>query len=347
MDYQKYNNKQTSEAQSTVLNAEKVKSARCVFIHGTDAFQRDTYFKQVMKILGVSLNDEASSYMFYGDDFPRDEKIFSIMDTLNMMSFDLSEKIVSIRHFESLNKEAINRIAKYCENPFEYSKLIIVSDKLDGRLGALKTIEKHSLCLETKEIKYTKDLMQWLNNYIRENKIQMDEATKNYFVNTVHLDAYTAYNELKKLELYIGNNKTITINDIKECTINSKVYAIFDLTDAIGYRQRDKSLQIVDNLVSNEESIIMIVASLTNFFFTLWRLDALRRKGISAHDMKASHMKEINPYFKDKYITFLKNYNQEQITKAFKQLYICDSRAKLSMGKDEILGMSLVMGIMN
>jgi DNA polymerase III delta subunit len=121
---------------------------------------------------------------------------------------------------------------------------------------------------------------------------------------------------------------------------------VFDLTDAIGYRQKDKALQIVENMIENEESIIMIVSLLSNLFFTLWRLDTLRRKNISAYDLKSSHMNDILPFLRDKYITFLRNYNQGQIEKALRQLYVCDSRAKLSMAKDVVLGVSLITGIM-
>ena len=326
---------------------EQVKSAKCIFVHGVDAFQRDKCFKQIINILNVSVNDGMNSFLFYGDDYARDDKISPIMESLNMMSFDLSEKIVSIKHFEQLNKGAMERIAKYTDDPAPYAKLILVSDKLDSRLTAVKTLTKNSLHMETTEMKYASHLLQWLNGYLRENQIRMDEATKNYFVNTVEPDAFTAYNEMKKLELYVGNTKTITTNDIKECTINSKTYTVFELTDAIGYKQKENALKIIENLVNNGESIIMVVSMLTNFFFTLWRLDALRRKNISASELMANHMNDINPYFREKYIKFLKAHDRASIENALKQLYICDSRAKLSMAEDMVLGVSVILMTIN
>jgi DNA polymerase III delta subunit len=211
-------------------------------------------------------------------------------------------------------------------------------------------------------MKYASHLMQWLNTYLYENQIRMDERTKTYFTNIVEPDAFTAYNEMKKLELYVTpppfNHKdtreftqghkgplTITIDDIKNCTINSKSYTVFDLIDAIGYRKKVDALKMADNLISNEESIMMINTMLANFFFTLWRLNALKRRGISSGELSANYMKEINPYFREKYLTFLNNYDQKQIDNALRQLYLCDTRAKLSMAAEKILVTSLVCGV--
>ena len=343
--------KQTTKSQKYYcdqvhLYAESIKSAKSIFIHGPDAFQRDRCFKSVIKILNISVNDGLNSFLFYGDDYAKEDKIGSIIETLNMFSFDLSERVISIRYFDKLTTPAVARIAKYIEDPCQYSKLIIVSDKVDARLSAYKTIIKNSFHIETKEMKYASHLLQWLNNYLRENNIRMDENAKNYFTSIVEPDAFTAYNEMKKLELFIGKTNVITINDIRNCTVNSKVFTVFDFIDAIGFRQKAKSLEIAENLIENDDSIIMIISLLTNFFFTLWKLDALRRKNISASELMSRYMNEINPYFKEKYLKFLNNYNQLQIQNAIRELFVCDSQAKLSMAPEMILLTALIFKIL-
>jgi DNA polymerase-3 subunit delta len=338
-----YNYKAQQTASNQTISTDKIKSARCIFIYGTDAFQRDKYLRQIVKALDVSINDGMNTFLFYGDDYSKDDKVSAILDTLNMMSFDLSEKIVTIKHFEQLHKDAQTRIATYTKNPCDTSKLIIVSDKLDARTVAYKTLKETALLIETTEMKYTTHLAQWLNEYLKEHQLRMDEQTKNYFTTIVEPDAFTAYNEMKKLELYVGNTNIITLNDLKECTISSKAYTVFDLIDAVGYKQKEKALKILENLINNDESIIMVISLLTNFFFTLWRLEALKRRNYSSAELTAKHMNDINPYFREKHISFLKNYDQAQIQNAIKQLYICDSRAKLTMATDMVLGTQLVV----
>ncbi len=140
---------------------------------------------------------------------------------------------------------------------------------------------------------------------------------------------------------------TITVQDIKECTISSVIFTVFDLIDAVGYKKKQLALDIAEKIINNDESIIMIISLLTNFFFTLWRLTTLRSQNISVTELKERHLKEINPYFRDKYIQFINNYNSIQIQNAFNELYACDAKAKLSMASESVLISNLIYKIIS
>ena len=333
------------------LHKKEILDSRCIFISGSDAFQKDNCFKYIINLLNPVVHNNSqidngiSAFLFYGVDYSTDEHILTIMDTINMLSFDLSEIIISIKYLESLKSKAIAKLVKYTENPNPYAKLILVSDAVDGRLTMYKTLKENCLNIETTDMKYQKDLLIWLDDYIRTHNLIMERQVKDYFTTIVVPDAYIAYNEMQKLEIYIGKRKTITIDDIKECTVNTKTSTIFEFLDAIGFRQTSKALTIAENLINNLESIIMINTMLTNFFYTLWRLDALRRKGISQRDLISKHMDSIINFKRDNYIRFLLNYNTLQIQNALKNIYICDCRAKLSMADDKVLITSLVMSL--
>ena len=333
----KYNTEQIQNYKNDIHNA------KCIYIYGSDAFQRDRAFKIVFNLLTNNEPSSDNSFLFFGYDFVADEKITTIIDSLNMISFDMSEKTIAIKYFEQLNTKAATKIAKYTDNPSPYAKLILVSDIIESKANVYKNIKDNCMFIETSEMKYQSHLLYWLNNYIRDNRIRMDEPAKQYFSTVVEPNSYIAYNEMKKLELYVGINTTITTNHIKECTITSKTNTIFELIDAVGFKQKEKALKIAENLIENQESVIMIVSMLTNFFFTLWKLDALRRKGVSHNELTSKHMNDIYFSFRDKYSKFIQNYNQSQIHKALKQLYICDCRAKLSMADEKVLITALLL----
>jgi DNA polymerase-3 subunit delta len=324
---------------------DEIKKARCIFIYGTDAFGRESSYKYIMQTLNISTYDEISSFLFYGDDYLKDKSIAPIMQALNMYSFDLSEKVIFIKQADLLDGEALSRLADYTESPSPYAKLVMIAEKADNRFASYKTIIKNSLVFETTTMKYAKDMVLWLDIYLKEHNLEMDYEAKNFFVNIVELDSYTAYNEMKKLELYVGKRNKITANDIKECTVNTKAHTIFDLMDAIGYRQKKRALAVAENLLENDNSLIMIITMITNFFFTLWRLDSLKRSGISTSELTAKYMNDINSYFRGKYTEFSQNYNFSAIKNAFDELYICDSRVKLSMASEQVLLANLILKI--
>ena len=217
------NKKYVCDRVSTTVN--EFLNARCIIIYGSDSFQRDMCYKYIMKTIdfkkkqdsGQSLNDGVDSFQFYGDEVPaKDKNIFPIMEALNSFSFDLSEKVVTIKNLEGMNNDATKKIVKYAENPSPYAKLIMVSEKLDSRLSTSQALLKNCLAFETTEMKYQSHLNQWLNQYLSQNQINMDYPARQLFTTIVQPDAFTAYNEMKKLELYVGNGNKITEKDIKE-----------------------------------------------------------------------------------------------------------------------------------
>jgi len=325
----------------------EVKAANNILIYGDDHCQKDRCFKKLFQILGIPLNDSMNSFLFYGDELARDKGIEAVFDTLNTISFDMTQKTISIKFLEALNKEALTKLAKFAERKDPYSRLILVSDKLDGKYGYVKTLKENSLVIETSVMKYPRDLLDWLNGYVQENRINMDSYAKKFFSEYVQLDTYTALNEMKKLQIYIGNSNTITVNDIKNCTVNTREYSVFDLTDAIGGRSKKKALEVIENLIANGESVIMVVAILTTLFFTIWRIKTLQSRNISDVDIKKYYMKEVrSEYVQNKNLGFAGNFSLKQIQNALTELYTCDCRAKLSMAEEKVLGASLVMGVL-
>jgi len=325
--------------------ANEVRTARCIFIFGDDHCQKDRCFKRIFEILDIPLHDNMNSFLYYGDELSKEKGIDVIFDTLNSISFDLSPKTISIKFFEALHKEAMVKLAKFVEKKDPYARLILVSDKQDTRFTHIKSLKENSLFIETSVMKYPRDLMEWVGNYVQENRLNMDYNARRFFSEYVALDTYTALNEMKKLQIYIGNSRTITINDIKECTVNSKVFSVFSLTDAVGGHNKRLALEVVENLIANGESVIMIVAMLTTFFFTLWRIRVLLNRGISDFDIKKYYLQGMHPYMQEKNIGFARNYDLKQIQKALSELYTCDCRAKLSMGEEKVLGASMVIGV--
>lgn len=329
-----------------MAEAEHFKKQNVFLVYGPEPFQRNESVQTILKMHKITEFDGFDTFIYYGDDFSsKSTSIQSVIEQLQMYPFVQPLKTVVIRNYDEMSSDAQEQLIKYCAKAHDQNLIILAGEKADTRTNRVKKLMECSTAIECKELRYPLVLAKWVNDELRRRQLIMDERAKQKFLNSVDLDFYTAFNELNKLEIYIGNSKTIRENDVKECTVLSKNYTVFDLVDEVGYRRKEKALTILENLIQNEESAIMVMVLFTNFFMTLWKLNVLKAKNISENEIKSRYMSEINLYYRDKYFAFIKNYNIIKIEKILDLILQSDRKAKLSMCSDHVLLTMLIYEI--
>ncbi len=321
-----------------VIENDHYKKQNVFFVYGPEAFQRNETVKLILKLHKITEFDSFDSFIYYGDDFSnKANSIKPVIEQLQMYPFAQPLKTVVIRNFDEINSEGKDLLVKYALNPNEHSLLVLAAEKADLKTTRMKKLIDCCISVECKELRIPSILTKWVIDELKKRQLSMDDKARMKFLNTVDLDFYTAFNELSKLELFIGSRKIIHEEDVQKCTVLSKTFTVFELLDELGYLRKAKALTILDNLIANEESAIMILSVISNFFMTLWKLSALRSKKISDTEIKTKHMNEVHPYYRDKYFIFLKNYPKQKIEKALDYLLQSDRKAKLSMCSDHVL----------
>ncbi|HPM01896.1 MAG TPA: DNA polymerase III subunit delta [Candidatus Cloacimonadota bacterium] len=322
---------------------DKIKIHRNFCILGAEAFQKNEALKIILKTFNIEEFDSFDSFQVYGDDYTsKANPVSNIIEQLNMMPFVQPQKTLVLKNYDDMNADNQEQVVKYLAHYNPDSLFIFTAEKLDSRTARAKKIYETCMTIECKEIRSISVLSRWLNDEVRRRGLEFDEKAKIEFLNTIEMDFYIASNELYKLELYIGKHKRITMEDVKNCTASSKTFTVFEMIDEIGYKRVQKAIMMADNLLENDESHIMILTMITNLFMTLWKLSAIKSKNISDTELKARYMNDILPFFRDKYINFLKNYPLVKIKKAIELLLETDRQAKLTMASDYVLIETLI-----
>lgn len=324
----------------------EIEKYNIIFIYGPEEFQKNESLSQILKKLDCKVIDQFDSFLVYGDDYSsKSNSVNVVLEQLYMSPFILKKKIVIIKNFDEMSADNQETVSKYCDKNLYDNVLILTSSKLDQKTNRMKKITSSSFVIECKELKYPSILMKYITEELRRRQLKMDEKCKQTFINSIDLDYYTAYNELNKLELYIGSSRTVMEDDVKNCTAFSKTYSVFDLIDEIGYKNLDKSLIIADNIIKADENAILIITLLTNFFLSIWKLSIFKSRNLSNSDLKERYMNDIPVFVRDKYLVFLKNYNQKQIQHALTLILNCDRQLKLTMASDIVLIETLIIKI--
>ena len=95
-------------------------------------------------------------------------------------------------------------------------------------------------------------------------KVNIDDKTINYFIETCGTSMLNLINEIRKLIEYAGENGTITTEAIDKLSIKELDSVIFDLTDNLGQKKIKEALQILKELLYNKEPIQKILITLYN-----------------------------------------------------------------------------------
>jgi len=96
--------------------------------------------------------------------------------------------------------------------------------------------------------------------------IAIDPAALSFLVEALGADVARIDIEIEKLRLYVGSERTTTLEDISKLVPEARASTIFALVSALGRRDRRQSLQILDTLTRDGEYLPLALSFLSAQF---------------------------------------------------------------------------------
>lgn len=247
-------------------------------LYGEEEFLLETCVKRIKKIFGELL--PGINYIQI------DEKnVQNLIADIETPAFGYEKKLIIVKKSGLFKKEGrtkkkeINntkttkkaetmqeKVATYIKENIETIKetvvLIFIEEESDKN-ELQKTIDKLGIVCEFIKLKPTQ-ILKRLKAICNAYKVNIDDSTIQYFIETCGTSMLVLINEIRKLIEYVGENGTITKKDIDKLSIKELDSVIFDLTDSIGKKDIKKSLQILKELLYNKEPIQKILITLYN-----------------------------------------------------------------------------------
>ena len=178
-----------------------------------------------------------------------------IESTLNKSLFEKEKTIVIKRASDKIFK-IINDI--FSKNVDEL-RIIINSENLDkkSKLRSFCEKNKESIC-----VAFYPDDVQTLSkvayNFFKEKKIQISPLNINLIVNKCNGDRQNLINEVKKIENYSKNGKSLTAEVITKLTNLSENHGVSELIDNCLAKNKKKIIHILnENNFSNEDCVLI------------------------------------------------------------------------------------------
>ena len=309
------------------------KFAPLYFFYGEEDFLIE---EAIDLLITQALDESTKSFnldIVYGGETDA-KRIVSLASSFPMMA---ERRVVVVRDFEkTANRDALE---PYIGRPAPTTSLALVGSKPDLRLKLYKSIRENGVVAEFKQL-YENEIPAWIKSRIahlgKDISLEACQLMQLYVGRSLR----EIQNEIDKLFVYIGDEKSIGVDHVNSVVGVTRQYNVFELQKAIGQQNSARSQEILESMMNSGESPIGIVVMLTRYFQKLWLLQEMRTAQNS--DYQLASVLGVSPFFVGEYAAAAKKFSSDQIKQCFVALIETDEALKTS-SMDQRLAMTLLV----
>lgn len=308
------------------------KYKRAYLLYGEEDYLKKQYKDKLKE--AITLGDTMNYGYFEGKGID----VNSLIEMSETMPFFADYRLVVVEN-SGFFKGANERMAEYMEKIPESTVMVFVESEVDKRGKLYKRVkEKGHECEMT--VQTPAVLEKWILGILgREGKRITKEAI-DYFLSISGSDMTNIYGELEKLICYCMDKEAIDVADIKEITTEQISAKIFDMIDALGYKNQKRSLDIYYDLINTKEPPMRILFMLTRQFNIMLQVKELKEQGMGQKDI-ASRL-SMQPFIVGKAMKQTGNFKGTTLRAAIHEAVDMEKNIK-SGNMDEKMGVEMLL----
>jgi len=157
-------------------------------------------------------------------------------------------------------------IEAYFENPNPDALIVFIADHIsipaDLRRMELQDKDRYERIRETlgehcQVIEFARvdedEATKWIAESAAADGVKVDPDAAHEMVDSLGGDMMMISNELEKLILYVGEKKRVTLGDVETMVLAAKQRTLYELTDAISAKDRTRTLEVLDAVLSTSD----------------------------------------------------------------------------------------------
>jgi DNA polymerase-3 subunit delta len=283
--------------------------------------------QRALTLLRTKLLDECSLALNYSEFSASERPISEMLETANTFPMLSRVRIVLLSGLEAMDAPAQELLLDYVRQPSIRTALILNASELDKRTTFYKAIRDHSCVVELAKLKgYA--LSRWAEDWIRGRGYRISPAALKKLIDLAGSDLQTLANEIEKILIFCGDNKNIPDAAVEELVRGSRQHGIFELTEAVGRRDKARALHLLANLLNLGEQPLMILVMLARHFRQILIAKDLELQGKPPHEIGAAA--QIPPFILDEFLAQARAMDQASAEGMYLRLAEADLRFKSS-----------------
>jgi len=172
------------------------------------------------------------------------------------------------------------------------------------------------------------DISAFASKFMDKNGFKIDRNAFQLLCSRLSNDRKISQNELDKLITYMGDNKSIGINDVLTVISDTSASSQEDLCYFVALGQTEKSTASFNRLIFEGENPVTIIRAVSYHFMRLLDCVAQIEKGENATKVVSSLRPPLMFFRKDAFLTQLRLWNRMRILSALNLLYQTERECK-------------------
>ncbi len=268
-----------------------------------------------------------------------ESNVSEIIANIETPAFGYEKKLIIAKNTGLFKKEAKKKLASnedFTKKLTEYFKenrkaiqeavvLVFVEQEVEKN-ELYKEIEKQGIVCEFQPLKPVQ-IMARLKAICKAYRVQIDDATLQYFLTCCGTNMQEGINEIRKLIEYTGENGTIRKQTIDLLCSKQIDSVIFDLTDNLGKKQVDKALEVLHGLLYQKEPIQKILITLYHHFKKLYLVKIAQRE--NKNIAESLGLKPNQLFLVNKYKMQAGYFQENELKKIIEELIDLDYHCKI------------------
>ena len=249
-----------------------------------------------------------------------------ILDAARSLPFLSDNRLIIVRRTDRIAASDLEILIPYVKSPVETTCIIFVAQKPDFRLKFFSSMRKQGHAVHFKELT-DGQAVPWIMASAREMGLNISQDACRHLHGMIGNRSRALYTELEKLHLRHGTGE-IGIPEIKELSIFSRMYTIFELMDEISQRGKARSLSILNRYLEEEgkDAAFGIIGMLTRQIRIIFQAKELMSKHVSRKDM--AKKLGVPAFVVGKILDQARRWQEKDLEKALMLLYQADGSLK-------------------
>ena len=238
------------------IHSNEISPAYSLF--GNESFLQDFFIQELNTYF---LGDSGTKKHISLDDDKQDQ----LLADLSAFSLFSERELLVVRQIKKLSLNARKELVDYLKNPNPDTCLVLISEDYDDRNALQKLLKSNTISVDVR-VPFPSKIKEWVRFIVKSKKYKINDGTISNLIDLYGDSIAHVVNEIEKITLMVGMETLIDDNIIETQLSAGREYHIWQLQDAIGSKDTEKSISIVKSLIENGTGIPQLIINFTNLF---------------------------------------------------------------------------------